>query len=123
MAPTSAPQMADHVARILEDRLRIRGTGLAEKLQNGGRRVPAKLRSAAARLVHFAEMAQTPRLVPQIDPAALAEAYDTCLAHLGGIGQKDRRRAALSRFGTSVLISVAAAVAVFVAVLVWRGFL
>ncbi len=123
MTSPSAPEMADHVAQLLDDRLRLRGSGLAEKLQNGGRKVPAKLRDAAQQVLISAEMAQNPRLLPQIDQAALTRAYDTCLAHLGGIGRTDRRRAAWSRFGTSVLLSTAAAVALFVTVLVWRGFL
>ena len=59
MAGASTQQMADRVAQLLEERLRLRGKGLDEKLRRGGRLLPKKVRAAAEVLVRAASMAQS----------------------------------------------------------------
>ncbi len=41
MSAITIQQMADRVAQLMEQRLRIKGAGLAEKLSRGGGRVAA----------------------------------------------------------------------------------
>ena len=48
MAGASIQQMADRVAQLMEERLRLRGTGLEEKLRRGGRLLPRR-RSRSSR--------------------------------------------------------------------------
>lgn len=123
MSAATFQQMADRVAALMEERLRIRGRGLSDKLRRGGRHLPRDVRAAAEGLARAAEQAQNPRLLIQIDPEGVATDYDTCLRHLQGLNRWDRRKAALAGMATSILFSLLAAAAIFVALLSWRGFL
>jgi hypothetical protein len=123
MSAVPIQQMADRVAGLMEERLRVRGTGLAEKLRKGGKLLPRKVRASADILAQFAEMAQNPKLLLQVDHAAVAAAYDVCIKHLNGIGVKERRLGALLDFGASAAFSLLAVGILVVAVLYWRGFI
>ena len=64
-------------------------------------------------------MAQNPRLLMQIDREAVAEAYDLCVRHLGGVSRD--RRGALVSLAASVAFSVLTVAVLVVVVLYWRG--
>lgn len=115
-------QMADRVAGLMEERLRVRGQGLSEKLRKGGRLLPRKVRMAAEVLAQGAAMAQNPKLLLQVDQAAVAAAYDTCVRHLGGVSSGDRRKGAIIGVAASIAMSVLVVALLVIAVLVWRGF-
>lgn len=121
MSAATFQQMADRVAALMEERLRIRGRGLSEKLRRGGKALPRHVRAAAEALARAAEQAQNPRLLIQIDPEVVAADYDTCLRHLQDLNRRDRRIAMLSGMATSILFSLIAVAGLFVAVLYWRG--
>ncbi|WP_284324940.1 hypothetical protein [Cypionkella aquatica] len=116
-------QMADRVAGLMEERLRVRGQGLAEKLRKGGRLLPRRVRTAAEVLQTGAVMAQNPKMWAQVDQAAVAQAYDTCVRHLGGVDHKDRRKGALIGVLGSIAFSVLVVAVLLGAVLYWRGFI
>jgi hypothetical protein len=113
-------RMADRVAELMEQRLRIRGAGLAEKLRKGGRLLPRRVRTAAEALAAAAEMAQNPKLLMQVDQEAAAEAYDLCLRHLGAVDRKARRNGAVLNVAASVAFSVLVVAALVIGLLVWR---
>ena len=68
-------------------------------------------------------MAQNPKLWGQVDQQAVAQAYDTCVRHLGGINHKDLRKGAAIGIAASVAFSVLTVAALLFAVLLWRGFI
>ena len=123
MSAVTIQQMADRVAGLMEERLRMRGVGLAEKLRKGGRLLPRKVRSAAEFLGQAATMAQNAKLLMQIDNTAVAAAYDTCLRHLGGVDSGDRRRGIMVGVAASIAFSVLVVALLLGAVLYWRGFI
>lgn len=123
MGAVTIEQMADRVAALMEQRLRIKGRGLAEKLARGGRALPRPVRAAAQRLAQAAQMAQSPKLLLQIDEAEVAEAYDLCLRHLGPLGRGNRRKGLLLNLAASIALSLLVVAALLVAVLVWRGYI
>ena len=123
MSAVTIQQMADRVAGLLEERLHIRGIGLAEKLRKGGRLLPRKVRTAVGFLANAASMSQNAKLLMQIDNAAVAGAYDVCLRHLGGLDAGDRRRGVLVGVAASIAFSVLVVVLLLGAVLYWRGFI
>ena len=123
MSAVTIQQMADRVAGLLEDRLRIRGVGLAEKLRKGGRLLPRKVRTAAEFLASAATMAQNAKLLLQIDDAAVAAAYDICLRHLGRVDAADKRRGLIVGIAASIAFSLLAVVLLLGAVLYLRGFI
>ncbi len=123
MSAVTIQQMADRVAGLLEERMRMRGVGLAEKLARGGRMLPRRVRAAAEFLAQAAILAQNAKLLMQIDNAAVAEAYDICLRHLGGVDAADRRRGVIVGVAASIAFSVLAVTVLLGVVLYWRGFI
>ena len=123
MSGVSIRQMADRVAGLMETRLRARGTGLAAKLRSRGRQLPRKVRRAAQALAVAAEQAENPRLMMQLDLAKVAADYDLCVRHLGGLGARDRRIAALLDFGARLALILLAVGGLVLMVLYWRGYL
>lgn len=121
MSTVTTQQMVDRVAALLEQKLRVRGATLADKVRKAGRRLPKKVRVAAEALAQAGQMAGNPRLMYQIDPAVVAEAYDICVRHLGGVDLADRRRGMLVGIAGSIAFSLLVVVGLFVAVLWWRG--
>lgn len=123
MSAITILQMADRVAGLLEERLRIKGVGLAEKLGRGGRLLPRKVLVAAQFLAQSAAMAQNAKLLMQIDNNAVAEAYDICLRHLGAIDASHRRRGLILGVMASIAFSVLVVAMLLGVVLYWRGFI
>lgn len=121
MSATTIQQMADRVAQLMQDRLGLKGKGLADKLRRGGRSVPRRLRSAAVLLAEAEELSHNPRLAYQIDPAKVAEAYDTCLSQLGAGGRGGRLATwAVNRLA-SIVLSLLLLAALIGLILRWRG--
>lgn len=123
MSAVTIQQMADRVAGLMEQRLSIRGTGLEAKLRKGGRLLPRKVRTAAAGLAQAATMAQSAKLLMQIDDEVVAQNYDICVRHLGGVDVSDRRRGAAVGVASSIAFSLLVVAGLVLAVLVWRGLL
>jgi hypothetical protein len=123
MSATTFQQMADRVADLMEERLRIRGRGLPEKLRRGGRALPRSVRASAEALALAAAQGQNPKLLIQIDPAAVAAHYDVCLKHLQGLNRWERRMAILGSMASAIVMSLLAAALLVLVVLYWRGFL
>ena len=123
MDAVSIQQMADRVADLLQTRVRLRGTGLAEKLRRGGRLLPRAVRKAARALADAATQAENPRLMMQLDLEKVAADYDLCVRHLNGLGAGQRRVAALLDFGARLALIVLVVGGLLLAVLHWRGFL
>ena len=123
MSAVSIRQMADRVAELLEQRLKIRGKGLAEKLRRGGRGLPRAVRRAAEGLSGAAEQAENPRLMVQLDMEKVAADYDACLRYLGNLGAGARRMGVLLD-GLARLAFIVLVVGVLViGALYWRGFI
>lgn len=68
-------------------------------------------------------MAQNPKLLLHVDEAMVAQNYDICIKHLGGMNARARRRAAMAGLAGSIAFSLLAVAALVVAVLVWRGYI
>lgn len=123
MGAATVQQMADRVAALIEERLRVRGNGLAEKVKRAGRTLPRKVREAATRLADAAMMAQNPKLLVQIDEEQVAADYDLCLRHLSGISVGDRWVGWLINFGANTVITLIFVAILVLCVLYWRGLL
>lgn len=113
MSAVTLQQMADRVADMMEERLRIRGRGLKAKLKRGGRLLPRKVRAAAEALADAAERGQNPKLLIKVDMGKVAQDYDICVHHLANVTQKGGF--------ASLLLGVAATVAMGLLVvgLIW----
>jgi hypothetical protein len=123
MSGLAVQQMADRVAALMEERLRVRGRGLRDKLRNGGRRLPYRVRKEAEYLAEVAFLAQNPKVQTMLDDARIAAAYDTCMRHLNGVRATGRVAGFLLGLVGSVVFQVIVVVALALAFAAWRGLL
>ncbi|MBK6467642.1 MAG: hypothetical protein IPL38_10810 [Rhodobacter sp.] len=123
MSAVTITQMADRVSALIEERLGVRGRSLEVKVRKAGRRLPRRVREAAGNLATAGEMAKNPKLLVRIDVGAVAEAYDVCLKHLGGVNRGERRKGLVLGMAASAAFSVLAVVVLVIGFLYWRGML
>lgn len=123
MGAVAIQQMADRVAALMEDRLKVQGRTLGQKLRRGGFHLPHKVRRQALVLARSADMARNPKLLLQIDEGRVAQAYDICIRHLNGVNVWNRRKGVMINLGASVAGSLLVVGVLLVALLVWRGYL
>lgn len=120
---STVQQMADRVAGLMEERLRVRGQGLATKLRRGGRNLPRKVRNEAALLAAAADQARSPKLMLQLDHERVSRAYDTCVRYLSPLGRGARAKTYVLDLAASLGLVVVVTAALVIGVLVWRGYL
>ena len=123
MGVTTVQQMADRVAALMEQRLKIGGTGLSAKLKRGGRRLPRKVRREAEYLAGVSELALHPKVQMMLDDARIAQAYDTCVRYLSPLGARDRLLDRVLGIGGSIAFAILVVGGGLIAVMVWRGLL
>lgn len=123
MSAASIQQMAERVSVLLTERLQVKGRDLDDKLARVGRRLPRKIRNAAQELAVAAAQSYSPKLMLQLDQEQLAANYDICIKYLNALNKGYRLRGVLLGLSTSILFSLVAVAGLFLAVLVWRGFL
>jgi hypothetical protein len=123
MGAVSIQQMAERVSGLLTERMHVKGQDLEDKVHRAGRRLPRKVRHAAQELATAAENSYNPKLLLQINEEDVAENYDICQKYLGGLNKGHKLRGVLLGLSTSILFSLVVVAGLFVAVLVWRGFL
>ena len=121
MSAVTIQQMADRVAELMQQKLRLRGRGLAEKTRRAGRLLPKKVRASAAALAEAAALAQNPRLYLQLDAEKIAADYDICLKYLGAVQAGERGRSLLITMASGVAFSLLAVAVLVLAVVWWRG--
>ena len=121
MSAVTIQQMADRVAVLMEQKLNLRGKGLAEQTRKAGRLLPKKVRAAAAALAMAAALAPNPRLYLQLDPEKIAADYDICLKHLGAVQAGGRRQTLLISIASGVAFSLLAVAVLVLVVVWWRG--
>lgn len=106
MSAVTLQQMADRVAGMMEERLRIRGKDLKTKLRRGGRLLPRKVRHAAEALADAAERGQNPKLLVQVDMGKVAQDYDICVHHLATVTQRGGLKARLIGVAATVALGL-----------------
>lgn len=121
MGVTTVQQMADRVATLMEERLRIGGKGLREKLKRGGRMLPRKIRREAEYLAEVSELALHPKVQLMLDDARIAAAYDACIKYLNPLGAADRFKAGLIGIGGRIAFALLVVGAGVIGVMAWRG--
>jgi hypothetical protein len=105
----------------LAERLSL-GTGdLVTMLGRAGRRLPRRLRPAAATLAEAGRMASNPRLAARIDAARVEGAARDLSAWLATQDPRERRRTQMINAAATLAFRLLVAAGLLVAVLVWRG--
>lgn len=121
MGAVAIQQMADRVADLMEERLRIRGVGLSTKLRKAKRHLPRKVALAAAELADAAEKAQNPKLLVQIDQGQVAHNYDICVRHLTAINPRNTAKTLLIGMAATLALGALLLGVVFIVLQRARG--
>ncbi|MGV8986577.1 MAG: hypothetical protein ACOH2H_09860 [Cypionkella sp.] len=122
MSKITIQQMADRVSALMEERLKITAPTLEAQVQRAGHRLPRKVRDAAEAMAQATQMAQSPKLLMQIDYEAVAIAYDICIRHLNGVNRGARRKGLILDAAARIAFALLVVGILLVAVLYWRGF-
>jgi len=122
MAEPTLQQMTAEIAELMRGRLGVRrGTGLEAKLRRAGRLLPRKVRRAAWALAEAERRAAHPKLMRQVDMAAMKAAHARVKAHLETIDPADRRWGTLLGILAPLAFNLLAIFAALVAWLSWSG--
>lgn len=121
MSAVTVEQMVNRVSDLLAERLRVKGVTLQDRLAKAGRRLPRKVRDAGEALVQASVMAQSPKLLMQVDHGKLAAAYDICLRHLNRVNPVAARRGMILNIAASIAFSLLVVAGLVVTVLYLRG--
>ena len=121
MSIVTVQQMADRVAGLLEERLRVKGATLAGKLHAAGRRLPRRVRDAGEALSAAVTMIQNPKTMHQVDDETVAVAYDICVRHLTTINPVATRKGLLLDAAARIAFALLVAAVLFLGVVYWRG--
>ncbi|MEL7116553.1 MAG: hypothetical protein AAGP08_13385 [Pseudomonadota bacterium] len=92
MTPERIRKKSEHLADLIEARLRVRGKGLEAKLARAPRAMPKWVRREAMRFVEAERLLGHPKLMMQSDPEALGQAYRKCEAWLKSVDPSERRK-------------------------------
>lgn len=121
MSGVAVQKMADRVAELMEQRLRVRGDNLSEKLRRGARLLPRKVRKNAFYLAEASSTAHVPMMQARLDHERISDAYDVCIQYLKPLGAGARRRALMLDMLRGLWGAALATLVLVFVVLVWRG--
>lgn len=108
----------DRLAQLLEERLDVRGKSFDAKLRKAGRLLPRHLRMKGRMLADATARADHPRLLRQLDEAALDLAANDLERYLLSIDPWDRRKNIFLSWSASLSFNLLL-VAGFVFALLW----
>lgn len=111
------------LAKLMEERLDLRGANFAAKVRRAGRLLPRHVREAAGVLVRATPLMDHPRLSRQVNPSELEAAAGIVEKYLLDVNPWDRRRGIAVSWLSGLAFSLLALVVAVVLVLVWRGYL
>lgn len=103
------------------ERLGVRGRDMGAVLRRAGRRVPRRLRPAAAVLAEAERMAVNPRLARLVDAARVEAAAQDLGAWLAAQDPRERRKTAIIQTAALIGLYLLVTAGLVVAVVVWRG--
>lgn len=121
--PNDMSRMADRLTKLMRDKLAVKAESFPAALRRAGRRLPRRVRRDGQVIVTALEQAQNPRLARIADGAGAAKAarrIEGYLARIDAAKTKARDRAFL---WADVALRLAAAIALVLVLLVWRGYL
>lgn len=123
MQTSDIARRAAALDRLLAERLGLRAGGLQSRATRARRRLPASVRRDLAEVGRAVHLLGHPRLERQIDMPRLVRAFERAEAHLAAIDPAERRRTAVLRLAAAMMTNLLLVFALFLAVLIWRGFL
>lgn len=110
------------LSELVAEKFGPAGPDLRRQARRLGRRVPRQVRADLALVGEAAALARHPTLSRRVPPEALDAAAARATAHLADVDPADRRRGALLHWLGDNAVNLLILGTLFVAALVWRGF-
>ena len=104
------------VQSALDGAFGVRARTLAAALRKTGRRLPKRVRAQAQLIADAQSLGSNPRLLRQVDGAALSRAEEAVVTWLDGIDRSDRRKGFWIGVGATIGFNILLIVS---AVVVW----
>ncbi len=120
---TQYERQVAELSKELQSKLRLRKASFATLVSRSRNRLPRSVFKNAMTLVEAEEFAHHPKLNRTLDFAALTKAARVVSDHLDSIDLADQRKGRILSTLGSVSINLIAVVILFIAVLMWRGYL
>lgn len=112
---------ADRVQTALAAAFGVKAKSLEVALKRTGRRIPRRLHAEARKIVDAQGFGGHPKLMRQVDSAALSTAEDRLVAFLKGIDRADRRKGMWLGIGAAIAFNILLVVAIVVTWMWWTG--
>lgn len=116
-------ERADKLAKLMEERLDIRGEGLRTKTHRAGRRIPRWVRRELDALVEALDRTDHPKLAPQVDYARIETGTKRAEGWLESVDAWDRRKSLLIHWLAGNAMNMLIVIAIALALMGWRGLL
>lgn len=116
-------ESADHLAQLIEEKMGVRGDGLAAKLNRAGRTLPKHIRADAMVLVNALMLEGHPKLSRQIDLAVIERAYLNAERYLSGVDAGARRWGLVLDWLAKLAFNLIMLAVLLVVILRWQGLL
>ncbi|WP_138422687.1 hypothetical protein [Maritimibacter alexandrii] len=114
-------ERAERLAKLMEERLDIRGDGLATKTRRAGRRIPRWVRRELDVLVEALERVDHPKLAQQVDYARIETGTRRAEGWLENVDAWDRRKSVLIHWLAGNAMNILIVIAITLALMGWRG--
>ena len=118
---TDITAKAEQLRLALRAKLGVHGRDFEVAVKRTGRLLPARLRKQAAIIVKAQGLGGHPKLMRQIDMAAINKAHFEISAFLDTIDPNDRRRTRILRMVGGIVFNMILVVVFFVIWLAWSG--
>lgn len=116
-------ERADRLAKLIEEKLNVRGQGLAAKLGRGGRKLPRAVREAGEHLLLAQRMEANPKLARQVDYSRIEAACDVAERTLARIDPFERRKTIAINWLAGNAFNLIVVAALALGLIAWRGLL
>ncbi|MBV1866398.1 MAG: hypothetical protein KUG69_00615 [Marinosulfonomonas sp.] len=116
-------ERANHISKLIETRLGVRGKTLPIQLRRAGRLLPRDMRRHAKILTDAVAHQASPKLARLVDNDQVLQSYEACENYLTSIDIWDRRKGKTISILSTAAFNLLAVGGLLIAVLVWRGYL
>ena len=123
LSAEKAAEQSGDIARLIEERLGIGGTGLRRKMNKAGRQLPKWVRRDAETLLEAELIAGHPKMMMKADPERYSRAYKRIRTWLKGIDPNKRRTDRILGMIGSISFNLLLFAGLLIASLVIVGFL
>ena len=117
----SINKRAARIQSALEGAFGVRGKSLAGMLRKTGRRMPKRLHAEAQQIVAAQALGGHPKLMRQVDGAALEAAEEKVVTWLDAIDRADRRKGRWLGIAGAIAFNILLILVGFVLWMVWAG--